>query len=140
VRAPADLDGECFDRDVERHHRPRPAARTRPSVGRCARMQYVGAANQRSRVGTVGASRVHGRPPRVQHEGRLVDARRWARMQPARTGRDDLDETRARERGARTGREVPASRATTVTAELSRGGSRTDDRPPRHDSNRSLPG
>jgi hypothetical protein len=140
VGAPADLDGERFDRDVERHDRPRPPARARSSVGRCAGMQYMGTANQRPSVGAAGTSRVNRRPPWVQHEGRLVTARRWARVQPARTGRDDLDETRARERGARTGREVPASRATTVTAELSRDGSRTDDRPPRHDSNRSLPG
>ena len=106
VRAATDLDGERFDRDVERDDGTRSAPRARSSTRWRTRMKNVRAVKRAARVGAVGATRVDRRPQRVQHDGRLVGARRRARMQPARTRGHDLDEARTRERGARPATDV----------------------------------
>jgi hypothetical protein len=139
VRAPTDLDGEGLDGDVERNDGPRSTARARSSARRRGRVEDVGAVERTSGVGPVGATRVHRSPQRMQHHGRLVGARRRARMQPARTGRHDLDETRARECGTRARRQVSAPASAALTTQSPRVRSRDTNRPPRHVSNRTPP-
>jgi hypothetical protein len=139
VRASTDLDGERLDRDVERDDGTRSAPRPRSSTRRRARVQDVRAVKRTSRVGAVGATRVDRSPQRVQHDRRLVRARRRARMQPARTRGHDLDEARTRERVARARRQMSTSASAAVTAQSSRVRSCTTDRSPRQLSNRTPP-